>query len=89
VAVVKRRKLFKLGGSKVLTLPKDWSTARRGEVIVFLDRIGLIMPPDLSVEELKEDFERLLRTVEEARKASSVTEVTEVTVSARGSGARR
>ncbi|MEM2447895.1 MAG: hypothetical protein QXT14_02955 [Candidatus Bathyarchaeia archaeon] len=71
MAVVKKRKLFKLGRSKVLTLPKDWSTAMGEEVTVFLDRIGLIVPPGLSVEELRRDFEKLLWAVEKAQEKSA------------------
>lgn len=64
MAVVKRRKPFKLGASVVLSLPRDWVTANERELTIYLNRVGIIIPPGLSVEEVRRDVEKLLCVIE-------------------------
>jgi len=66
MALIGKRKPFNLGGSKVISFPKSWTTLK-DEVIISLDRVGLIIPKGLTLEEVKSDIEKLLRELERRR----------------------
>lgn len=63
MAIVSRRKPFKVGRSKVIAFPKEW-TSLVDEVIIALDRVAIVIPKGLSKEELRKDVEKLLAEIE-------------------------
>ena len=68
MAIVKVRKPFSIGtGTRVVSFPKDWTTVH-GEVIIALDRIGLVIPKGMPIDEVKSDVEKLLEALEKVNK---------------------
>jgi len=64
MAIVKLRKPFKVGrGQPVISFPRGWTTLE-GEVIIALDRVGLVIPRGLEINEIKRDVEKLLEVLE-------------------------
>lgn len=66
MAVIIKRKPFTIGKySRVITFPKAWTTLK-DEVVVCIDRIGLIIPEGATLEDVENDVEKLLRELKKA-----------------------
>jgi len=63
MAIVKTRKPFNIARySRVITFPRDWTTVQ-DEVVIALNRVGLVIPKDLSLDEVERDIEKLLEAL--------------------------
>jgi len=67
MAIIKKRKPIKIGGSKAVTFPSSWTTLDR-EVTIALNRIGIVIPEGMPIEEIKEDIEKILEELKRIRK---------------------
>ena len=64
MAIIEKRKIVDIGPSKAIVFPKGWTVVRtRDRVYVAVNRIGIVIPPDLNVEEIKQDVEKLIEEI--------------------------
>lgn len=66
-----KRKVFKLGDSKAVTLPSDWIQSvglkNNGDVMIYIDNILLIVPSHITkdtIKKTKEILPKLLDVIE-------------------------
>jgi hypothetical protein len=74
MAIIERRKPFKVGRSRAIAIPKTWTTSR-DEVIIVLNRVGLIIPKEIDKAEIRQDVEKVLRELEKYLEDVEVDEV--------------
>jgi len=75
MAIISRRKPFRIGtGTTVVSFPKGW-TSLQDEVILVLNRLGLVIPKDMPIEEVKTDVMKLLETIERLEKERGLLNV--------------
>jgi len=71
VALVKEKKPTRVGGSMAIFFPPSWTTVRGRKVEVVLDRIALVIPEGLDIDEVRSDINKLLHELEKFRASRS------------------
>jgi len=69
MAIVSKRRVIRVGSSRAVTLPPRWTGLLDGVLEVIVDRVGLIVPPGMPLEEVERDVKKILDEIRRARRA--------------------
>jgi len=76
MAIVQRRRVIRIGGSKGLTFPARWTALLEKELEVGVDRVGIVIPLDLPLEEVEADVRKILAEIRKLRMRNQSATVT-------------